>query len=192
MTNRYLSPLLVQLWVIAIALFWCPMIIKAQYPSCDGSEYNTQLFNCSTGAPICSEVIFTPQGQADISATLFNCMSNISHPQAPPFYSSKPTIVKWEHKEGDYTATVFQQNRDLNIAGKTIERIFDYAVVDIKVVRNSSAILIRYGVPILILLVLAGITFSSLPCGGNDGYSAGRFISLHCYFQQRSPSRVHD
>jgi hypothetical protein len=65
----------------------------------------------------------------------------------------------WSHEVNDYEAYVYAADQSQG----SLKRYFDVVVVKMHVIRRSDGILIRLALPILILMVLGGLTFWAAP-----------------------------
>ena len=62
----------------------------------------------------------------------------------------------WKTDVGDYSYEVYARDLSLN---PNVSRVYDVAAVTVYVDRDGSGVLVRFALPILILLCLAGVTF---------------------------------
>jgi hypothetical protein len=66
----------------------------------------------------------------------------------------------WSHKKNDYIT--FVNNRDLTLSPEN-PRIFEEGVVELYVTRESDGVLYRFALPILMLILLTGMSFWASP-----------------------------
>ena len=67
----------------------------------------------------------------------------------------------WAHTMNDLSTYIYKNNQDMKIDNKMVSRVYDVGIVEIKISRNSDGVLLRLGFPVVVLLILVGLTFWS-------------------------------
>jgi hypothetical protein len=65
----------------------------------------------------------------------------------------------WGHIKNEYSTKIENVNSPTVVNGVKIDRLWSHGIIDIKISRKSDGVLLRLGVPILILLMLGGLLF---------------------------------
>jgi hypothetical protein len=65
----------------------------------------------------------------------------------------------WSHKYGDYSTEVYVAETPTTVNGVVIPRSFDFSFLNVTITRKEKGIVIRLIAPIVVLMILSGVTF---------------------------------
>lgn len=129
-------------------LYWSRLVtVRLAQPGFDYSDYPMD----SQGIVIST----MSYGLASVHLTQILADPPVDYNKDANGYTFKQHPI-WKTKIGDFDSMVYQ--RDLALDPK-VKRIYDVSVVSLNMDRDGSGVIVRFSLPILILLVLAGITF---------------------------------